>query len=451
MKKINFKKNWHFTITGVFFLFSCAVLFLFSDYFIEVFIQNTVLWLFIQQFRWIFILISLSILLFFLLKKPYKKWIETEQSLNESKKNYRLVVDNLKDDYFFYRHEKNVPFKYLSASITNVIGFSKTDFIENYVKLGAAGLFDKCFERHYQLQYNDLKQPPFELELKNSNGSICFLEIKEMPMKDDVGNIIAIEGIARNITRYRRAEKELMERENKYRTLFEAANDGFFVMKDDKFIDCNSKITDIFRCKLEDIIMHTPYHYRFSPTSQPDGRSSREKAQEKIDLAMDGYPQNFEWVHLRNGSDPFFAEVNLNKFSFNNEDYLLAVIRDITDRKNAQEELINHEKNYRLVFDNSPNGILYFDKNGVVTEFNPRILSMLNLEKENVLGFNFLTAGRNHELVKEIRKTLNGEVVEFNGEYVTAKNFTVKVSAKIIPLFDNDHNVTGGFSIIQAV
>lgn len=341
--KINLKQNWILRITGIFFLSSFIVLFLFSDLVLDIIIQNTVIWLFIQNYSWIFILVCLSVLLFFLLRKPYKEYRALEEMLKESRKNYRLVVDNLKDDYFFYRHEKDQPFKYLAASVTNVLGFSKTDFIETFRKIGAANLYENCFERHKQNEYNDLKQPPFEIELKNSNGSLCYLEIKEIPVKNEDGNIIAIEGIARNITRYRKAEKDLLERENKYHTLFEAANDGFFIIKDDKFIDCNHRITEIFQCKLEDLIMHTPYHYRFSPPVQPDGRSSREKAREKIDLALSGNPQFFEWVHLRNGEVPFNAEINLNKFSFNNEDYVLAVIRDLSERKSIDSESVKSQ------------------------------------------------------------------------------------------------------------
>ncbi len=451
MSKIDLRKNWIIRVTGVFFLSSFIVLFLFSDFFLDFAIQNTVVWLLIQQYRWIFILLSLSVLLYFLLRKPYKNSSLIEESLTESRKNYRLVVDNLKDDYFFYRHEVNIPFKYLSASVSNVLGFSKTDFIETFRDLGAANLYNNCFERHKQLEFNDLKQPPFEIEMKNSNGSLCYLEIKEIPVKDDKGNITAIEGIARNITRYRRAEKELMDRENKYHTLFEAANDGFFIMKDDKFIDCNSRITEIFDCKLEDLIMHTPYHYRFSPTTQPDGRSSREKAREKIDLAMCGQPQNFEWVHLRNGSKPFYAEVNLNKFSFNNEDYLLAVIRDIADRKNAEKELLHHEKNFRLIFENSPFGIANFDTQGKITECNEKLLQIFNIDRQWVVGLDLFSVERNHDLVLFMKKCLSGEKGEYKGVYNTKDNTGVNIQALLIPVFDSEQKITGGFGIVQLI
>lgn len=447
--KINLKNNWKLKVTGIFFFSSFIVLFLFSDYFLEFAIQNTVIWNLVQTYRWVFILISLSALLYFLLRKPFTKFIELNDSLIVSRKNYRLVVDNLKDDYFFYRHEKNNPFKYLSSSITNVLGFSKVDFIDTFRKVGASKLYDDCFDRHKQLAYNDLKQPPFEVEVKNINGSVSFLEIKEIPVKNESGDLIAIEGIARNITRYRRAENELIERENKYHTLFESANDAYLIIKDDKFIDCNQRSVDIYKSSLEELIMHTPYHYRFSPTFQANGRSSREFAREKIDLALDGIPQFFEWIHLRNGVEPFDTEVTLNKFSFNKEDYVLAVVRDITKRKLIEKAIIEQEKSYHLIFDNSPFGIFYFSNDGKISDCNEKYENIILLPKNEIIGYNLLETGYNKDFKETISACLLGEKVTFTGAYYINKNQSLYLNGIMTPVYGDENQITGGFCIIH--
>jgi len=107
---INLKTNWIIRVTGIFFLSSFIILSVFSDFFLDFFIQNTVMWYFIQTYRWIFILVALSILLFFLLRKPYKNFVSLEEALTVSRKDYRLVVDNLKDDYFFLQARKRQSF-----------------------------------------------------------------------------------------------------------------------------------------------------------------------------------------------------------------------------------------------------------------------------------------------------------------------------------------------------
>ncbi|MBI5538784.1 MAG: PAS domain S-box protein [Bacteroidia bacterium] len=447
--KINIKNNWKLKVTGVFFLTSLIVLSLFSDFFLDIAIQNTVVWYLVQTYRWFFILVSLSVILFFLLGKPYNKFKELEDSLKVSRKNYRLVVDNLKDDYFFYRHEKGKPFKYLSSSVTNVLGFSKVDFVETFRKVGASKLYDDCFDRHNQLAYNDLKQPPFEVEVKNNNGAISYLEIKEIPVKNEEGELIAIEGIARNITRYRKAENELIERENKYHTLFESANDAYLIIKDDKFIDCNQKSLDLYQSSLEDLIMHTPFHYRFSPTFQPNGRSSREMAREKIDLALSNKPQFFEWTHIKNGKEPFDTEVTLNKFSFNKEDYVLAVVRDITQRKQIEKAILEQERSYHLIFDNSPFGIFYFSNEGIISDCNEKYENILLLPRNEIIGFNLLETEYNKDFKESIKSCLQGEKNTFTGNYFINKNQSLYLNAIFTPVYSSDNQLPGGFCMIH--
>ena len=445
--KINFNKNWKLKITTIFFLSTFIVLSIFSDFFIDFAVSNTVIWYFIQTYRWFFIFLSLTVLLYFLLKKPYKSFNKLEEDLVTSRKNYRLVVDNLKDDYFFYRHEKNTPFKYLSSSITNVLGYSKVDFIDSFVTIGAAKLYEKCFERHSKLSFNDIKQPPFEIEVKNVNGSTNYLEIKEIPAFNENGELVAIEGIAHNITRYKIAENELTERENKYHTLFETANDAYFIMKDDKFIDCNSKATEIFKCSLEELIMHTPYHYKFSPTLQPNGENSRELARNKIDLALTGKPQFFDWKHLRNGEEEFNAEVTLNKFVFNNEDYLLAIVRDITEKKYIERQILEKEKNYHLIFDNSPFGMFYFTNDGIITDCNEKYEQIFQLSKNNIIGYNLLKTEYNKDFIENIKTCLLGNKSTYTDNYFINKNKSIHLNAILTPVYDTNNAISGGFCI----
>ena len=133
------------------------------------------------------------------------------------------------------------------------------------------------------------------------------------------------------------AEKLLAASEDKYRSLFQSANDTIFTFKDNKIIDCNTKGLQMFGCSLEKIIGHTPME--LSPIRQPDGSLSELKGQEKIDLALNGFPQYFEWMHQRSNGVDFYTEISLKKIILAGEECLLAIVRDITDRKAAEEEI----------------------------------------------------------------------------------------------------------------
>ncbi len=138
----------------------------------------------------------------------------------------------------------------------------------------------------------------------------------------------------RDSTERKTTNKKLNENILKYKTLFDTANDAIFLMKEDRFIDCNSKTLEMFGCAHEEIIGETPF--RFSPPRQPDGRNSKNKSLELINKALSGTPMFFEWKHCKLDGTLFDAEVSLNMFELNDDVMIQAIVRDITDRKRSE-------------------------------------------------------------------------------------------------------------------
>lgn len=135
----------------------------------------------------------------------------------------------------------------------------------------------------------------------------------------------------------RRTEESIVSSERKFRAAFENANDAIFLMQEDTFIDCNPKTLEMFGCTREEILQRTPYE--FSPQQQDDGRDSKEKALEKINAALSGRPQFFEWKHKKLDGTLFDAEVSLNCLEIDGRPVVHAIVRDVTWRKKSEEEL----------------------------------------------------------------------------------------------------------------
>ena len=135
----------------------------------------------------------------------------------------------------------------------------------------------------------------------------------------------------------RHIQLALRESERKYRALYENAGEAIFLMRNDRFIDCNARTLAIFGCQRDQIIGAPPY--RFSPPFQPDGRPSEEKAREKINLALKEGFQFFDWEHCRLDQAPFSAEVSLTRLELDGESLLQAIVRDVTERKKAEEQI----------------------------------------------------------------------------------------------------------------
>lgn len=126
----------------------------------------------------------------------------------------------------------------------------------------------------------------------------------------------------------------------------------------------------MFGCKEDEIIGHSPV--LFSPEYQPDGELSAEKALIRINAALLGEPQFFEWVHQKKDGSLFDAEVSLNKMILSDGEYIHAIVRNITQRKQAEGNLINRNKELQVFYDAAVGRELK------VVELKKEINSMLN-------------------------------------------------------------------------
>ncbi|NMC95262.1 MAG: PAS domain S-box protein [Syntrophorhabdus sp.] len=167
----------------------------------------------------------------------------------------------------------------------------------------------------------------------------------------------------------------LRERELRYRALFDNANDAIFLMEKGVIIDCNHKFLTMFGCSRRQIIGQTIY--RFSPQFQPDGRDSKEKAIAKGKAALSGKPQFFAWKHCQYDGTPFDAEVSLNRIELNRDKIVLqAMIRDVSEQKEAENRIRISEEKYRSIFENAIGGIFQTTPEGKVITANTTFASM---------------------------------------------------------------------------
>ncbi len=193
-----------------------------------------------------------------------------------------------------------------------------------------------------------LKSIEIETELDGMNISLC--ETSYPFVIDDSTKIVVT--TTSDITRLKSFEQAFKETDNRYRTLFNSASDGIFILSAGKLIECNSATIQIFGGKEEsDILGRTPFD--FSPEYQPDGENSTRKGEDLIAKALSGTPQLFYWRHKRLNGIEFDAEIALNDLTHSGKVYLQAMIRDISIQMKTDEKLRNSEAQLRALFDHA--------------------------------------------------------------------------------------------------
>jgi PAS domain S-box-containing protein len=200
------------------------------------------------------------------------------------------------------------------------------------------------------------------------------------PLFDKDGQVTRVIGVSFNITESKKTEEILRNSEFRLRTLFNSASDAIFTMDNKTFIDCNEATLRIFQCKRDQIVGQTPY--RFSPAVQPDGRSSEEAAMEKINAVLQGRPQFFEWKHIRHDGTPFDAEVSLNRLDLDDEVYIQAMVRDVSERKRAEEE----NRRLAMVANTTTNMVVIADGSGLIEWINPAFTRITGYTLDEAIG-----------------------------------------------------------------
>ncbi len=146
--------------------------------------------------------------------------------------------------------------------------------------------------------------------------------------------------------RTRRAEEALWESEARYRRLFEQSSDSCLILDGYRFTDANEATVQFLGYDhKKDLIGKTPWD--ISPPIQPDGKESRDKAEQLIEEARQKGSHRFEWVHQDKDGNKLFVDVSLMHMPEIGEQVFYTVWRDITDRKQAEERLrtrLNYEQ-----------------------------------------------------------------------------------------------------------
>lgn len=151
--------------------------------------------------------------------------------------------------------------------------------------------------------------------------------------------IHCIDGVIEDITIEKIAIDALKESESKYRSIFEKANDGIVLLINNKIISFNSKTIELFNCG-KDLLQNKTLN-DISPKFQNNGELSSKLIQEKIKKAINGINSTTEWRFNKFNNTYFDSEISLSRIQISKKNILLAIIRDITERKEIENKIYN--------------------------------------------------------------------------------------------------------------
>ena len=253
----------------------------------------------------------------------------------------RDIINSTPVVVFVWRVVPDYSVEFVSDNVLKFLGYTTDDFISGNV-LWQDIVHPEDMSSFEAEQSLCGKQGAQELirqyRLKTKSVEYRWFETRTSTLVDTHGNITHCQKAVLDITKFKLMEDRLKEGENKFRTLFDLAEDAIFLLDRDRIIDYNKKALEMFGCTAEQIIGKTMNE--FSPPVQPDGRYSNEKAIEKINTAIYNESQLFEWKYSKYDGTVFDAEVRPSTFRFGDNIFTQLLVRDMTYHKRMEEEIV---------------------------------------------------------------------------------------------------------------
>lgn len=211
------------------------------------------------------------------------------------------------------------------------------------------------------------------------DGNARVVEVHGYPILDTEGNVVQMIEYCLDITERKEAEEKLRESGQKYRSLIETAIDGIAIVQDGMLKLINDSFVRMLGYSAEELI-----GAEFGKVVPP------EKVEELIDIftkrIAGGYvPQPYETMLLKKDGERLDVEVNAALVQYEGRRADIAFVRDITERKRAEEVLRDSERRYRLLAENVTDVICVVDMNLRPTYMSPSVTRLLGYSVEEAM------------------------------------------------------------------
>jgi two-component system cell cycle sensor histidine kinase/response regulator CckA len=215
----------------------------------------------------------------------------------------------------------------------------------------------------------------------------------------------------------RRRDRTLEERQaslqagaEQLKAIYNTVNEAIFVhdAETGRILDCNQRACEIFGYAHERFIGMS-----IGELSEERADYSQSRATEWLNKTIAQGAQLFEWRARRADGGCFWAEVSLGASAVGGQRYVVAAVRDITDRKRSEEALRGSEERFETMFRLSPNALLISRlSDGLCLKANDRFLSLTGYTLDEIVGQSALEGGLNFWVDPSLRQRMARELAE---------------------------------------
>jgi len=309
-----------------------------------------------------------------------------EKSIQQAYAHYRLLAENVSD--VIWTTDLELKFTYMSPSASALIGFDMDEIMQMTVQ---EMMTPESYERGMKVLAEQMAHEhrgdkdisrywTLEVGLRCKDGSTAWVEERVQFLRDGEGSPVGLLGVTRDITQRRMAEEALRDSETKYRLVVENAHEAIVVVQDGLIVFANDKTAEISGYQPEELLMR-PFR-DFVPSEDIDFVETRYEKRMAGEEVAPSYLFSFMDKYGRRK----WAEVTATDLEWRGRPALIYFLNDITERRLAEEQLQESERNYRRIVETANEGIAVLDADRRITFVNQKMAHMLGYSVNELIG-----------------------------------------------------------------
>ncbi len=268
--------------------------------------------------------------------------------------------------------DKSGSIQTVNPAFTALTGYTAEEVVGKTPRILKSGNHDESFYRNLWQTISSGRVWSGEMSNRRKDGSLYAEEMTITPLLNAQGEIVRYIAIKQDITRRKRAEEKL----TLFRALIERSQDGIYIVDPDtaRFLDANESGCHALGYTRDELLKFTVCDV----VPGPD-RAAFETGNAKIEKKGHAL---MEILHRRKDGTTFPAEASLSFVKLDRK-YQVAIVRDITERKQMEAALRESQEKFKGLFDGSCDAIMTAEgSSGKFTSGNPAAVKMFGAKSE---------------------------------------------------------------------
>jgi len=339
---------------------------------------------FVDILKWISVVAGVATAIIFVLmlwNKSLKRVVlERTSSLTESEKRFRATFEQAAVGIAHVSPQGH--FLRINQKFCDIVGYSHDEMLQlTFQEITHPDDLNADLNQVNRLLNGESNTYAIEKRYIRKNSGLVWIALTVSLVRDEAGKPQWFVSVVKDITIQKQAEEKIRENEEKYRTLVEQAQDGITILQDDKIKFVNPYLAKLQGYTVEELL-NTSFTHFIAPDELPRIMDiyKRRMNNEPVPSVYESVLKSKDGTHIE-------VEFNAGLTEFNGKPANLVIVRDITGRKRAEQDLRSSQERSDKIFQASPAAmsITKLDT-GEFIEVNQAFERILGYAREDIIG-----------------------------------------------------------------